>query len=101
MSDIVIDQHFTARRRMNRLLSVMSEEGRMERWAIGVDEDCAVCVTDNHLVEVLGPIDKVCVLLQRIGSSRDAFVTRLLRASPDRGVKVIDLLKLPLYGDEL
>jgi len=100
VSNMVIDQHFIIRQRSNRLLSVMCESGRAERWGIGVDEDCAVCITDNHLLEVLGAVDKVCVLYQRVGSRRDAYVTRLLHASPDRGVKVIDLLKFPVYDED-
>jgi len=100
VSNIVIDQHFTIRQRSNRLLSVMSEANRTERWGIGVDEDCAVCITDNHLLEVLGAADKVCVLYQRVGTARHTFVTRLLHASPDRGAKVVDLLKFPLYDED-
>lgn len=97
---MVIDQHFNVRQRSNRLLSVMSEASRIEQWGIGVDEDCAVCITDNHLLEVLGAPEKVCVLLQRVGTSRDTYVTRLLHASPDRGVKMVDLLKFPAYDED-
>ncbi len=100
VSHMVVDQHFIVRQRNNRLLSVMCEKERTERFAIGVDEDCAVCITDNHILEVLGAEGKSSVLFQRVGTSRDTYVTRILRASPDRGVKFIDLLKLPLYSED-
>jgi cyanophycinase len=100
VANMVIDQHFLIRQRNNRLLSVMCEDDRTETFAIGVDEDCAVSIVDNHLLEVLGREDKVAVLFQRVGSSRDAYVTRLLHASPIQGRgAVIDLLTLPRYDE--
>lgn len=55
----VLDQHFVARRRLNRLLSVMS--GSREVYGIGIDEEMAVAVVDDVNCEVLGAAS--CVLL--------------------------------------
>jgi cyanophycinase len=55
----VLDQHFVARRRMNRLLSVLA--GCSEVYGIGIDEEMAVAIVDDYECEVLGSAS--CVLL--------------------------------------
>jgi cyanophycinase len=48
----VLDQHFTARRRHNRLLSVIL--GRPELLGVGIDEDTAVIIAPDGSFGVLG-----------------------------------------------
>jgi cyanophycinase len=59
----VLDQHFVARKRMNRLISVLL--GSKEAYGIGVDEDMAVAITDDINCEVLGPQTGAVVLLEK------------------------------------
>jgi cyanophycinase len=49
----LIDQHFIARRRQNRLLSLLQTS--TERLALGIDEDCTLAITDERSIEVIGP----------------------------------------------
>jgi cyanophycinase len=51
-SDVIVDQHFIARQRQNRLLSVLLEHpGHL---GIGVDEDTAIWVRPDDTFEVIG-----------------------------------------------
>jgi cyanophycinase len=51
LPDLIIDQHFSQRDRMGRLLAAVGQEP--ERLGVGIDEDTAIAVTRNQ-VEVLG-----------------------------------------------
>lgn len=53
LKDVVIDQHFVARRRQNRLMSVLQTS--KERMAFGIDEDCTLAIEDEKHVTVIGP----------------------------------------------
>lgn len=48
----VIDQHFSQRNRYGRLLMCVAQSPNL--LGIGIDEDTAAMVTDDHVVEVLG-----------------------------------------------
>jgi cyanophycinase len=80
----VLDQHFVARRRLNRLLSVMS--GSREIYGIGIDEEMAVAVVDDVYCEVLGAAS--CVILiekperhqQAQQASESEFSIKILRS---------------------
>lgn len=52
LTEAVVDQHFLARRRLNRLLSVLS--GSRESLGIGIDEDTAVAIENEREATVLG-----------------------------------------------
>lgn len=52
LKNVVLDQHFIRRNRMQRLLSVML--GSTERYAIGVDENTGLYVHNGYEFEVLG-----------------------------------------------
>ena len=56
--DVVVDQHFIARQRSNRLISVILEHPDL--LGVGVDEDTAVWVRPDGTFEVLG---KRCVMV--------------------------------------
>jgi cyanophycinase len=56
--DVVVDQHFIARQRSNRLISVILQHPAM--LGVGVDEDTAVWVRPDGTFEVLG---KRCVMV--------------------------------------
>jgi len=49
---VIVDQHFVARQRSNRLLSVILEHP--ELLGVGVDEDTAIWVTPGGTLEVIG-----------------------------------------------
>jgi cyanophycinase len=49
---IVVDQHFSERQRLPRLLSVVAE--RPELFGLGIDEDTALLVQPGRSLEVLG-----------------------------------------------
>jgi cyanophycinase len=49
---VVLDQHFLARQRQNRLIAVVLKHPRL--LGLGVDEDAALAVKDNRRAEVLG-----------------------------------------------
>jgi cyanophycinase len=49
---VIVDQHFVARRRQNRLLSVILEHPHL--LGVGVDEETAVWVRPDGTFEVLG-----------------------------------------------
>lgn len=49
---VIVDQHFVARRRCNRLISVVLEHP--ELLGVGIDEDTAIWVRPDHTLEVLG-----------------------------------------------
>lgn len=53
LKDLLIDQHFIARKRQNRLLSVL--QASKERMAFGIDEDCTLVFEDEKKVRVIGP----------------------------------------------
>lgn len=50
--DVVVDQHFIARQRQNRLLSVILEHPTL--LGVGVDEDTAIWVRPDDTFEVIG-----------------------------------------------
>jgi cyanophycinase len=49
---VILDQHFLARQRQNRLIAVVLKYPRL--LGVGVDEDAALLVRDNRHVEVVG-----------------------------------------------
>ncbi len=72
--DVVVDQHFIARQRSNRLLSVILEHPDL--LGVGVDEDTAVWVRPDGTFQVLG---RSCVM---VIDAKRATVSR--RAERDR-----------------
>lgn len=59
LTDAIVDQHFLARKRLNRLLSVLSASH--EATGIGIDEATALAIEDEQWATVLGS-GKVVVL---------------------------------------
>lgn len=53
LKGVLIDQHFIARKRQNRLISVL--QASKERFAFGIDEDCTLVFEDGKKVTVIGP----------------------------------------------
>ncbi|MFM8269592.1 MAG: cyanophycinase, partial [Pseudomonadota bacterium] len=53
LKDVVIDQHFLARKRQNRIMSVLLTS--KERIAFGIDEDCTLAIEDGRKATVIGP----------------------------------------------
>jgi len=72
---VIVDQHFVARQRANRLLSVILEHP--ELLGVGVDEDTAIWVRPNGTFRVMGKRSVVVL------DARGAAVSRL----PDAGGK--------------
>lgn len=52
LEDIILDQHFIKRSRMERLIGALIQNP--EKLGIGIDEDAAVSVEDNRYLRVLG-----------------------------------------------
>jgi len=52
INNVILDQHFVRRKRLNRLISLMTSS--RERYGIGVDEDTAVAIENGSSVEVMG-----------------------------------------------
>ncbi|KQW93489.1 cyanophycinase [Massilia sp. Root418] len=52
LQGVVIDQHFSERRRLARLLSVVAQNPQL--LGIGIDEDTALLISPGESVEVLG-----------------------------------------------
>ncbi len=59
LPDVVIDQHFVARRRFNRLLSLVLEHP--DYLGVGIDESTAIWVKPDRTFEVLGEHNIVVV----------------------------------------
>ncbi|NBX77335.1 MAG: cyanophycinase [Proteobacteria bacterium] len=73
LKDIIVDQHFIARRRQNRLMSVLLTS--KERLAFGIDEDCTLAIEDGRKGRVIGP-GMAMTFDNR--EDRNKFVTHLL-----------------------
>jgi len=73
LKDIIVDQHFIARKRQNRLMSVLLSS--KERFAIGIDEDCTLAIEDGRKVTVIGP--SMAMTFDN-HEDRNKFVTHLL-----------------------
>lgn len=52
LPDVIVDQHFIARQRQNRLIGLIYKNPKM--LGIGIDEDTAFVVRDNRFAEVIG-----------------------------------------------
>jgi cyanophycinase len=91
--DVVVDQHFVARQRENRLISVILEHP--EYLGVGVDEDTAVWVRPDGTFQVLG---KSCVMVL---DARRATVSRRASETGQDDLGVHDLkVHVLLPGEE-
>ena len=70
---VIVDQHFIARQRSNRLISVILEHPDL--LGVGVDEETAVWVRPDNTFQVLG---KSCVM---VVDAKNAAVTRPARTT--------------------
>lgn len=52
LEDVIIDQHFIKRKRLNRLISLVIENA--DKIGIGIDESTAIVVYPNRTFEVIG-----------------------------------------------
>lgn len=82
VTNAVIDQHFVMRRRENRLISVMmyNQEARAVPYALGIDEEVALCLVDGREGEVLGHANGKVLLLERARGDEGGFALRVLSA---------------------
>ena len=81
--DAIVDQHFIARRRSNRLISVILEHPDL--LGVGIDEDTAIWVRPDDTFEVMG---RSCVMVVDAGS---AAVRWVMREGGKDGLGVHDL----------
>ena len=81
--NIVCDQHFTLRGRMNRLISVLLAEETPERYGLGIDEDVAVVVESDTQLRVFSDKPGLsAVLLTRGGDDKpNTFALEILPAN--------------------
>ena len=75
---VIVDQHFVARQRQNRLISVILEHP--ELLGVGVDEDTAVWVKPDRTFEVIGASNVIVI---------DAAATTVTRAPAAGGGELI------------
>jgi len=68
--DVVVDQHFIARQRSNRLISVILEHPDL--LGVGIDEDTAVWVRPDNSFQVLGASCVMVIDAKRASVSRRA-----------------------------
>ena len=68
ITNAVIDQHFIARRRLNRLFSVVLE--RPQLLGVGIDESTAVVINPDNTFEVLGENSVMVLNARGAGSIR-------------------------------
>ncbi len=52
LDDVIIDQHFIKRKRLNRLISLILENP--SKLGVGIDESTAIVVYPNRRLEVIG-----------------------------------------------
>jgi cyanophycinase len=91
--DVIVDQHFIARQRSNRLLSVILEHPDL--LGVGVDEDTAVWVRPDGTFRVLG---KSCVM---VVDAKHAAVSRRPSETGQDSLGVHDLkVHVLLPGEE-
>lgn len=77
VEEVVIDQHFAQRGRMNRLLAAVAQNPHL--LGIGVDEDTALLVRPNGRCEVIGSQSVTVLDGRRIDQTN---VSDLLRSEP-------------------
>jgi cyanophycinase len=78
VADAIMDQHFVARKRHNRLMSLVIE--RPELVGIGIDEATAVVVTPDGVLDVIG---ESCVIVY------DATTAARTRVEPDGDLEAV------------
>ena len=83
---VVVDQHFVARQRLNRLLTVVLEHP--ELVGVGIDEDTAAWVKPDGTFEVLG--DRSVVVLDAKGAAPT-------RTAVDKGSALLGVRDLKLH----
>jgi cyanophycinase len=83
---VVVDQHFIARQRQNRLISVILEHP--EKLGVGVDEDTAIWVRPDDTFEVIG-LRSVMVF--------DATLAKVNRIARDTGQDLLGVQGLQMH----
>ena len=72
LQDLIVDQHFSQRGRVGRLLSVLAANPGL--LAIGLDEDTAVVVTRDGVLEALG--SGMVTVIDGLHTTSDYFARR-------------------------
>lgn len=83
LRNIIIDQHFTQRSRITRLITAVSFNPR--NLGIGIDEDTAIIISDDGILEVIGAGTVTIVDGSEIG------YTNLPEVAPAKPFAVCDL----------
>jgi cyanophycinase len=83
---VVVDQHFVARQRLNRLLTVILEHPDLV--GVGIDEDTAAWVRPDGTFEVLG--DRSVVVVDAKGAA-------LTRKAVDKGSALLGVRNLKVH----
>lgn len=74
ISNAIIDQHFSERRRLGRLLSVLAE--RPDMLGVGIDENTALVVDRGQAIEVIGQGEVTLIDGRRMKSNINEAVSR-------------------------
>ncbi|MCF0175663.1 MAG: cyanophycinase [Bacteroidales bacterium] len=77
LNNVIVDQHFAARKRQNRLISVLIDNPQYR--GVGIDESTAIVVNPDSSFDVIG-VGSVYVFepFARIGGEAPAFKTSIL-----------------------
>ena len=70
VANAIVDQHFSQRHRLSRLLSALAQ--RPDLLGVGIDEDTALIIEPNQSVEIVGKGSVTLVDPRRMRSNRDS-----------------------------
>ena len=70
VANAIVDQHFSQRHRLSRLLSALAQ--RPDLLGVGIDEDTALIIEPNQSVEIMGKGSVTLVDPRRLKTNRDA-----------------------------
>lgn len=70
VANAIVDQHFSQRHRLSRLLSALAQ--RPDLLGVGIDEDTALIIEPNQSVEIVGKGSVTVVDARRLRSNLDA-----------------------------
>jgi len=70
VANAIVDQHFSQRHRLSRLLSAIAQ--RPDLLGVGIDEDTALIIEPNQAVEIVGKGSVTLVDPRKLRTDRDA-----------------------------
>lgn len=97
VQDVIIDQHFSERHRLSRLLTAVAQNP--ELMGIGIDEDTALLIEAGHSIEVIGAGTVTVVDGRGMVSNIDSIGTRRVPEMLDVRLHILPSGTRHLLGD--